>query len=107
MDNEVNASLLSRASSILRHPDLLPAERLVLLDARRINVQSHARWGTSGGPLITTKRNRSRAEVLAGIYVRGFPMAARRGSDFVVEQGIKIQYIPVASVIGSGIERLL
>ena len=45
--------------------------------------------------------------MLAGIYVRGFPMAARRGCDFVVEQGIKIQYIPVAQVIGSQVERLL
>ena len=107
MDKEVDAAALTRASEVLRHPHLRPEERVVLLDARRINVQSHARWGASGGPLLTTKQNRARTEMLAGIYVRGFPMAARRGSEFVLEQGVKMQYIPVAQVIGGQMERLL
>ena len=99
--------MLARASDILNHRLLKPEERLVLLDAKRINVQSFARWGASGGPLLTTKQNRARSELLAGIYVRGFPMMARRGSEFLVEQGVKMQFIPVAKVIGGTTERLL
>ena len=107
LNPDVDPRMLTRASKILHHPLLRPEERQVLLDVRRINVQSHARWGASGGPLLTTKQNRARAEMLAGIYVRGFPMMARRGSEFVVEQGVKMQYIPVAKVIGGPTERLL
>jgi hypothetical protein len=97
-----------QAYAILTDPRLrVPEELMMLIDMRRLNVQSFSRWGASGGPLLTTKEKGVRSEALVGMYVRGFPDVATRGQDFLVEQGVKLQFVPVGKMTGGQAERLL
>ena len=59
----------------------------LLLSLERFLCSSHARWGASGSPVISTK---VKGGVLVGMFLRGFPECAETGADFLVEQSVKM-----------------